>query len=103
MNINVRANVRSGLHRFWDWLVVRMQTMLDNDTPFWRHATIGVWTAYAAALIITALGMPTGLSIMFDTFTAALLGTLAMVIGAGAAAFLLSLIYVPVPRFLRGV
>ncbi|MCQ6560787.1 poly(ethylene terephthalate) hydrolase family protein [Paenibacillus mendelii] len=102
MNINVRANVRSGLHRFWDWLVVRMQTMLDNDTPFWRHATIGVWTAYAAALIITALGMPTGLSIMFDTFTAALLGTLAMVIGAGAAAFLLSLIYVPVPRFFAG-
>ncbi|UVI28237.1 poly(ethylene terephthalate) hydrolase family protein [Paenibacillus spongiae] len=102
MNINVRVNVRSGLHRFWDWLIGRTLTTLDGDTPFWRNSVIGIWAVYAASLVVTALGMPTGLGIMFDTFTAGLLGTIAMLIGGGAAAFILSLMYVPVPRFFAG-
>ena len=46
--------------------------------------------------------MPTGLGIMFDTLAMTLIGTICMGIAAVILAFLLSFIYIPVPRLFTG-
>ncbi|QYR23310.1 alpha/beta hydrolase [Paenibacillus sp. sptzw28] len=84
------------------WLLGRTNGMFKYDTPFWRISVIGLWVINTVTLITAALGMPTGLGIVFDTVAISFLGTIIMAAAAGVAAFVLSLCYVPLPRFYTG-
>ncbi|MFD0713906.1 alpha/beta hydrolase [Paenibacillus sp. GCM10027626] len=104
MHTDVTANVRRSKFRnsFGDWLLVRLKSTFEYDRPYWRYAMIGLWAVYAAMLVVTALGMPTGLGVLFDTITFAFWGTITLGAAGCAAAFLLTLAYVPLPRFFIG-
>jgi len=102
MNSEVTANVHGGRYRFGNWLLVRFRSTFEYDTPFWLKSAIGLWMVYAASLVVTALGMPTGLGVMFDTLTLTFLGTLAMILAGSIVAFLFTLMYIPLPRFFIG-
>jgi len=102
MNSEVTANVRGGRYRFGNWLLVRFRSTFEYDTPFWLKSAIGLWIIYTASLAVTALGMPTGLGVLFDTLTLTFLGTLAMGISGSITAFLLTLLYIPLPRLFVG-
>lgn len=85
------------------WLMHRGRMTLRFDTPLWRAAIVGLWLVCCTILVITILGMPTGIGVAFDTVAAVVLGTLAMGLTGIAAAYLLSLCYVPIPRLTTGV
>src|SRR5689334_13079844 len=85
------------------WLFYRGRVALRFDTALWRAAIVGLWAVFGTVLVITALGMPTGIGMLFDAAAAVLLGTLAMGLAGVAAAYVLSLCYVPLPRLTTGV
>ncbi|BBH19079.1 hypothetical protein Back11_04240 [Paenibacillus baekrokdamisoli] len=87
---------------FLKWLMKRTRVTLNYDTSFWRTSLTGIWTVYSIVLIITSLGMPTGLGITFDTVMMTLIGTIGLTLAAIVVAFLLSLAYIPVPRLYVG-
>ena len=84
------------------WLVYRGRMTLRFDTPLWRAGIFGLWAVLVALLVVTALGMPTGIGIAFDAAAAVVLGTLLMGAASFAAAYLLALCYVPIPRLTAG-
>lgn len=84
------------------WLSARINATFQYDTAYWRTSLTGVWAVYSIILIITSLGMPTGFGIMFDTMAMTLIGTIGMGIAGVILAFLLSLLYIPVPRLFAG-
>ncbi|MFC5649198.1 alpha/beta hydrolase [Paenibacillus solisilvae] len=84
------------------WLMNRMNATFQYDTVFWRTSLTGVWTVYSIVLIVTILGMPTGLGLIFDILAMTLVGTVGLAIAAVIIAFLLSLLYIPVPRLFAG-
>ncbi|TYP73941.1 alpha/beta hydrolase [Paenibacillus methanolicus] len=86
------------LRRFGRWLLNRALHTFQYDTLFWRRSLLGLWGAYAAALIVTAFGMTTGFGTMADMLIALFLGILAMTLASAASAFVLTLAYVPLPR-----
>ena len=63
----------------------------------------GLGVVCSAVLVITALGMPTGIGVAFDAAVAVAIGTLGMAAAGLAAAYVLALCYVPIPRLATGV
>ncbi|SFJ11885.1 Alpha/beta hydrolase family protein [Paenibacillus sp. UNC496MF] len=90
------------MKRIWAWLLRRGRATLRFDTPIWRAAVAGLWLALSAVLVATALGMPTGIGMVFDAAVAVLLGTVGMAAAGLAIAYLLSLAYAPIPRLTAG-
>lgn len=86
------------MRRIGRWLLGRVLHTFQYDTLYWRRALFGLWIVYAAALIVTAFGMTTGLGVMADMLIALFLGLLAMTVATAASAFVLTLLYVPAPR-----
>ncbi|QHW34096.1 alpha/beta hydrolase [Paenibacillus rhizovicinus] len=84
------------------WLIYRGRMALRFDTPIWRAGMIGLWIVFGTALVITALGMPTGIGIVFDAAFTLVVGTMAMGLIGLVAAYLLSLCYIPIPRLTTG-
>ncbi|MBP3961491.1 chlorophyllase/cutinase-like alpha/beta fold protein [Paenibacillus lignilyticus] len=93
----------SFLKRLASWLLDRAAHTFQYDTAIWRYALVGVWIVCSTLLIIAALGMPTGIGVLFDCVLIVLLGVI--VIGAAGVigAYLLTLCYVPVPRLTLAV
>ncbi|MFB9327336.1 alpha/beta hydrolase [Paenibacillus aurantiacus] len=86
------------------WLLGRVLHTFQYDSLFWRRALFGLWIVYAIALIVTALGMTTGLGVMADMLIALFIGLLAMALASALSAFVLTLVYLPVPRlFVSGL
>ncbi|RRJ64272.1 alpha/beta hydrolase [Paenibacillus oralis] len=84
-------------------LIRRIQGAYRYDTAYWRFAAAGPWGAGMFAFMLLALGMPTGLGAGFDMLLFVLTGTMGMFAAAHAAAVLLALIGVPVPRLFAGI
>lgn len=83
-------------------LIRRIQGAYRYDTAYWRFAAAGPWGAGMFAFMLLALGMPTGLGSAFDMLLFVLTGTMGMFAAAHAAAALLALIGIPVPRLFAG-
>ncbi|RAP77802.1 chlorophyllase/cutinase-like alpha/beta fold protein [Paenibacillus montanisoli] len=87
---------------FWKrlagWLLERGKQTFHYDTPLWRFAIIGLWVACSSVLMIAALGMPTGIGVLFDCTVAVLLGTIVTGAAGIIGAYALTLCYVPLPR-----
>lgn len=73
-----------------------------HDTTFWRLMSTGLWFAAMMAIVIAGLGNPTGLGLLFDVVVYGSLGTIAVVLASFLAAFILSMLYMPVPRLFAG-
>ncbi|MGZ7441951.1 alpha/beta hydrolase family protein [Paenibacillus sp. TH7-28] len=83
-------------------LIRRIQGAYRYDTAYWRFAAAGPWGAGMFAFMLLALGMPTGFGTAFDMLLFVLTGTIGMFAAAHAAAVLLALIGVPIPRLFAG-
>lgn len=90
------------LFRIKQWLVSRKRATLNNDNPFLRTSMLGLWLASCIILVVTAMGMPTGMGAAADGMIAILIGTIGMIIFPPIIAFLLALIYLPLPRKYAG-
>lgn len=95
-------NRQSVWKRLAGWLIYRGRVTARYDTPVWRAAIGGLWIMLGTLLVITSLGMPTGIGILFDAGVAVVAGTLVMAIVASVAGYVLSLVYVPLPRLTIG-
>lgn len=84
------------------WLLSRKRETMRNDTPFWRTSMLGLWLAGVLIIVVAALGMPTGLGAAVDSMIAILAGTVGMVVFPPLIAFLLALVYLPLPRKYAG-
>ncbi|WP_068786994.1 alpha/beta hydrolase family protein [Paenibacillus phocaensis] len=80
----------------------RIRNAYRYDTAFWRSAVAGPWGAGMFAFGLLALGMPTGLGSPVDLLLFLLAGTLCLYLTAHAAALVLALIGVPIPRLFTG-
>lgn len=80
----------------------RIRYAYRYDTAFWRSAVAGPWGAGMFAFGLLALGMPTGLGNAVDLLLFLLAGTLCLYLTAHAAALLLALLGVPIPRLFAG-
>ncbi|GGD54134.1 alpha/beta hydrolase family protein [Paenibacillus nasutitermitis] len=100
MEMEIRPVRRNSI--FIEWLLNRIYSMFDYDTRYWRYSLIGPWLACSAMLAAAALGMPTGFGVVFDTTAIFLLGSIGLALGAVIIAFILSLCYLPLPRFYAG-
>lgn len=84
------------------WLVSRKRATMSNDNPFLRTSMVGLWLANCLILVVTSMGMPTGMGAAADGLIAILIGTIGMIIFPPIIAFLLSLVYLPLPRKYAG-
>lgn len=84
------------------WLKRRMGERYAWHSGIWRAASKGAVTLSVAAIWLATPGMPTGLGGTADFFLFGILTWTGTWIAAHAVAFLLSLIYLPVPRLFAG-
>ncbi|SEM64547.1 hypothetical protein [Paenibacillus sp. OV219] len=88
--------------RMANWLFDRGKAAPQFDTAVWKAAIAGVWLICNTILIIAALGMPTGFGILFDCVVAVLFCTILMGAASLVIAYILALLYIPIPRLTAG-
>ncbi|NLM45818.1 MAG: alpha/beta hydrolase, partial [Firmicutes bacterium] len=86
------------MKKLWQRLKLHLAEAPQNDTPFWRNVTCGLWLAAAAAAALGILGIPTGLGRVFDLAAGMSLYFLLFPLATKAAAALFSLLRLPGPR-----
>ncbi|WP_068609745.1 alpha/beta hydrolase [Paenibacillus swuensis] len=93
---------RKPLTRFADWLFSRTEKMPAYDYRLWRVVSVVLWLVSCVVMGCAVLGMPTGFGAGIDVAVILVLNGLASVLAAYVIAFLLSILYIPVPRFHTG-
>ncbi|SFE35316.1 Alpha/beta hydrolase family protein [Paenibacillus algorifonticola] len=88
--------------RLAQWLKARMQQRLSYDRPLFYHGSAGLLIAGTLAMVLVALGMPTGLGALVDIGGFVSLNTVALYAAAQLCSVLLTLVFVPVPRLFAG-
>ena len=81
------------------WLKGRMAKALQNDTDFTRLMAAGLWIASGIATVVSGLGNPTGLGLISDLVIYFVLHIMAFFLFTKIVAFILTLLFLPVPRF----
>ncbi|EXX90372.1 hypothetical protein BG53_12435 [Paenibacillus darwinianus] len=85
-----------------DYVAARVAVTFRNDTAIWRAGSWGIGAAMSGLLILTALGVPTGLGFIVDVAAAIALGVAGLLLGAVLIAVVLSLASIPAPRLFAG-
>ena len=80
------------------WVKERFTKTSQHDTNFWRVMTQGLWLATGAAVLVAGRGTPTGLGLLIDLVIYSTLHIISFFLIPRIAAFLLSLMYLPIPR-----
>lgn len=88
--------------RFASWLRNRLSQRLQYDSPIWRFGVVGLLLFSTAAIVMAALGMPTGLGAVIDAATFIILNTAALLLVSQLLAIILTMMYAPVPRLFIG-
>lgn len=91
---NTRFNILS-----WAWTRLKATAALDKNEYRWLLVTF--WMTTCIALIVGALGIPTGIggkALFLDILAAIALGSISYIIIIPITAALLSFLYLPVPR-----
>ena len=84
------------------WLKARMQQRLAYDRTLFYHGSAGLLIAGTLAMVLVALGMPTGFGTLVDIGGFVSLNTVALYAAAQLCSVLLTLVFVPVPRLFAG-
>ncbi|MFX3633649.1 MAG: alpha/beta hydrolase family protein [Candidatus Pristimantibacillus sp.] len=87
---------------FARWLSNRLSHRLQYDSPIWRFGMAGLLLFSTAAIVMAALGMPTGLGTVVDTAAFIVLNAAALLIASQLLAIILTMMYTPVPRLFMG-
>ena len=93
----------SVLRRLARYAAVRSAAAFRRDTPGWMAASAGVTVVWTAAVAVCALGIPTGIGYGFDASLLIAAGLIGLWGCGAAAAYVLSLLMLPIPRLFAGV
>lgn len=85
--------------RVSQWLRQRLSGTFALDTRYLSYSIASLWLISCAAVAISAMGMPTGLGVLFDLVTALSLNTIAMALSSSVVAGLLAIAGLKIPRF----
>lgn len=83
-------------------LAERIRETYRYDTKLWRTALAGPWAVSVLIFMAAILGIPTGLGTAADLILAAGAGTIVLALAGNAAALLLALLGIPLPRLFAG-
>lgn len=90
------------LENTFSWLKERGKKMGERDTDIWQLLLLIIAFANIATVAVITIANPTGLNSLIDFVIYFLLVAIAFVILTVSIAFLLSLLYIPVPRLFMG-
>lgn len=93
----------SVLRRLARYAAVRSAAAFRRDTSGWMAASAGVTVVWTAAVAVCALGIPTGIGYGFDASLLIAAGLIGLWGCGAAAAYVLSLLMLPIPRLFAGV
>lgn len=89
------------LRKVLSWLKDRINKTPANDAKL-KMMMLSLWLMTLLAVSITSLALPTGFGVLVDLFIYLTLNTVLFLLTTALIGFLLSLIYVPLPRLFIG-
>ena len=91
------------LHKkIFSWLKDRGKQIDERDTKIWRLLLLCIAISNLAIVTVITIANPTGISFLVDFIIYLLLVSIAFIIGTLSVAFILSLLYIPLPRLFIG-
>ena len=92
------------LKSIFSWLKGRGKKIAERDTKIWKLLLLSIAFANIGTVVVITIANPTGLNFLADFTIYFLLTSITFVISTVSVAFLLSLLYIPLPRlFIGGV
>ncbi len=94
---------RFQLHKkVFSWLKNRGKKISDRDTKIWRLFLLCIALSNIVTITIITIANPTGINFILDFIIYLLLVSIGFIISTISIAFILSLLYVPLPRLFIG-
>lgn len=87
---------------FYSWFKNRRRHIAKRDTRVWLFLCAGLWVSSTAVAIVTGIGNPTGIGLLFDVWIHFFLHQVAFGTVVLCIAWVASLVYLPVPRLFLG-
>ncbi|WP_416151203.1 chlorophyllase/cutinase-like alpha/beta fold protein [Salipaludibacillus sp. HK11] len=85
----------------FEWIKIRATKTSERDFNV-KMVILSLWLMTVAAVIIVGLAMPTGFGVFIDLLLFIIVNSLLFIIFTWVIGFLLSLLYIPLPRLLLG-